>query len=96
MDEELKELIKKNIEMTEEILKISRKIKRNMIWQQIFGVIKVIIIVVPLVFGIIYLPTIYKNLLGMYQEMLKVPNLNTVDQNVINQISPELIKKLLK
>jgi hypothetical protein len=96
MDEELKELLKKNVEMTEEILKISKMLKRNIVFQQIYGIIKVIFIVVPIVLGIIYLPTIYNNLTEMYQEILKMPNLNSVNQNVLNQISPELIKKLLK
>ncbi len=96
MDEELKELIKKNVEMTGEILKISKTLKRHIISQQIFGIIKMIFIVVPVILGIIYLPTIYNNLMEMYKEFLNIPNLNTMNQNVINQISPELIKKLLK
>jgi len=56
--------------MVEENLRISKKIHRYIIWQRAFGVIKILIIVIPIIIGIIYLPTILQDILQPYQELL--------------------------
>ncbi len=52
--EEIKELIEQNLKLTQEIHETTKYIKKYIIWQQIFSVIKIIIIVIPLIIGIIY------------------------------------------
>ena len=90
MDEEIKKLLEKNLELTEEIYKKTKYIKRHVIIQQVFGVLKVLIIIVPIVLGIIYLPPLLKNVYSQYQELLDVGgNLNTID---IEQLPPDLLK----
>ena len=65
--------------MMEENLRISKKIHRYIVWQRTFGIIKLLLIVVPIILGIIYLPPILQNLFSPYQELLDgAQNLNNV------------------
>ena len=72
MDEEIKKLLEKNLKLTEEIHKMTKGIKSFVLWQRIFGVLKILIIVVPIVLGIIYLPPLIQSLTEQYQEILNI------------------------
>lgn len=61
------ELLRKNLEIAEENQKMLRYIKRFVIWGQIWGVIKLLIIVVPIILGILYLPSFLDNWLNEYK-----------------------------
>ena len=87
---ELKELAKKNIKLSEEVLELSKKINSFVIWQRIFGVIKILIIIVPIILGVMYLPSLLSGVLDTYKELLGVgdsvnnnlPNLNNLPPSV--------------
>ncbi|HMB65815.1 MAG TPA: hypothetical protein VKO42_02975, partial [Patescibacteria group bacterium] len=64
-------------------------IKRYVIIQQIFGVIKIIIIVIPLILGIIYLPPLLKDAFQEYRDLLGLTN-------SASQIEENLSEKDLK
>ena len=89
LDGGLRELLEKNLEVSESILEISKKIHKFIIWQQIFGVFKVLIILLPIAVGIIYFPMIkdmfsqYTNVLGQYQELL---NFNASQLDSVNKM----------
>jgi hypothetical protein len=70
MDEEIKELLKKNLEINKEILQKVDKVNRFVMWQRIFGFLKFFLIVVPLIWGFLYLPGILKNAFEPYKELL--------------------------
>ena len=72
MDEEIKEVLKKNFELTQDIHRMVKKIYKFIIWQQVIGVIKILLIIVPLVAGFIYLPGLLKNAFEPYKELLEV------------------------
>ena len=72
MDEEIKEVLKKNLELTQDIHRMVKKINKFIIWQQVIGVIKILLIVVPLVLGAIYLPSLLQNAFEPYKELLEV------------------------
>ncbi len=67
----MEELLKRNLELTEEIHKMTKKIDRFVFWQKITWTLNILIIVVPIVLGIIYLPPLLKNTLGQYQKLLE-------------------------
>lgn len=98
MDQELKKLIKKNLELTREMHGMVKYIKKYIIFQQIFGVIKIFLIVVPIVLGIIYLPPLIKDAFGQYQSLLGVGNIDQQQDNNLqldkDKIPPELLQKL--
>lgn len=67
---EMRELLRKNLEMTEEVYHIVKKVNRTLVWQQVFGFVKILIIVVPLIIGLIYLPPLLSGVIEQYQELL--------------------------
>ena len=92
MDEEIKKLLEKNLELTEEIYKKAKYMKRYVIFQQIFCILKILIIVVPIVLGIIYLPPLLKNVYSQYHELLNLGGkVDTIDIDV-KQLPPDLLK----
>ena len=97
MDEEIKKLLEKNLKLNEEILERLKKVHRFVIWQRVMGFVKILLIVVPLVLGLIYLPAILENALAPYKELLNVSG--TKAGEAVNQlpsgVSPDLIKKYL-
>jgi len=72
MDDEIKKLLEKNLQLTQEVYKMTKSIKSFVIWQRIFGLLKILIIVVPIVLGIIYLPPLIKDLINQYQSILDI------------------------
>ncbi|MFA4941715.1 MAG: hypothetical protein WC582_03965 [Patescibacteria group bacterium] len=70
MDEEIKKLLEKNLELTEDVHKMVKSIKSYMFWQNVFSFLKILIIVVPIVIGIIYLPPLLKDIFQQYQSLL--------------------------
>ena len=94
-------LIKKNLEVSEEILKIAKKLKHHMMWATVFGIIKILLFAVPIIIGILYLPPIIEGLMQQYKEILglggAVGGLKTIDTSGIDLNSlPPQIRNLIK
>lgn len=53
MDEEIKSLLEKNLEISEQTLSLLKKIRREVVWARILHVIKWIIIIGLLIFGFV-------------------------------------------
>jgi len=87
-DENVKLLLKKNLELNQEILKSVLFIKRQIIWQQVLWYIKFLIIMIPIILGIIYLPPLINDLLKQYQGILSGGAIN-------NQSNPGSIVPLI-
>ena len=75
MQEELKKLIKKNIKLSQENKELLekdhemiKKIRRFVITSQITWGLKLIIIVVPIILGILYIPPLFRDFLDKYQK----------------------------
>ncbi len=83
MDEEIKKLLEKNLELTEEIYKMTKSIKSFVIHQRIFGILKLLIIIVPIVLAAIYLPPLLEGVIGQYQDLLGAENKTGVKNNGI-------------
>ncbi|MCX6796276.1 MAG: hypothetical protein NTW06_02135 [Candidatus Falkowbacteria bacterium] len=82
MDEEIKKLLEENLELSRQTQKMIKKINNHIVLQQVFGVIKILIIVVPIILGVIYLPALLKPYWDQYQ---KAMGLNTsADLNLQN------------
>jgi len=59
-------LLEKNLLVSQEILELSRYIKSYVRWQKIFGWVKTALVVIPLVIGLLYLPSLLDNTLASY------------------------------
>lgn len=65
MDDEIKKLLKQNIENTQEILHTVKKLNRHILWQRIFRIIKWTVVIGLIIFGFFqiqpYLDLIYSS-----------------------------------
>jgi hypothetical protein len=68
--EDIRQLIEKNLKLTEEIYEMTKKMKNFINFQKIMSIIYFLLIVVPLLLSLFYLPPILKNLFGQYQGIL--------------------------
>jgi hypothetical protein len=78
---DIKKLLEENLELTRETHKIVKKIKSHIVLEQVLNIIKILVIVVPIILGIIYLPSILKPLWDQYQQAIGV---NSSDFNMQN------------
>ena len=67
---QVKKLLEKNLALTEEIYKMVKKVKRYTNFQKVVSFIYLLLIVVPIVLGIIYLPPLLNNVIKQYQDLL--------------------------
>lgn len=69
-NEEIKKLLELNLQKNEEILKISRDIKKYIKWQNMWSIFRFVFIVIPIVLGFIYLPPLLKDVFKTYSDLL--------------------------
>ena len=67
----IEELLERNLELTEEIHLMTKKITRFVFWQKVLGALNILIIVVPLILGVIYLPPLLKTVAGQYLKLIE-------------------------
>ncbi|MEK7158941.1 MAG: hypothetical protein AAB766_00360 [Patescibacteria group bacterium] len=70
MDEEIKKLLLQNLTKMVALETEVKKIRHYQIWQQVFGVIKVVVIVVPVVLAVLYAMPLFKQALTAYQSLI--------------------------
>jgi len=105
-DEEIKHLLLQNLAKTSALEIEIKKIRNYQIWQQIFGVVKVIVIVVPVVLAVLYAIPLFKQALAAYQGLIggvsslqgKTGQVNILEiMNGLNgKVSEDQIKQFLK
>jgi len=101
-DAELLELLKKNLALTEEIAHATKGLHGWLVWQRVWSIIKIIIIVIPLAIGIIYLPPLLKTLVSQYQELLGITAnpaqglLDASKSGIDIDSLPDAVKKYIK
>jgi hypothetical protein len=72
--ESLKELIEKNIEISNEILEIARYTKGFIYWKKIISFVQILVIVVPIILALIYVPPFLRGLMETIDKMTGVSN----------------------
>ncbi len=99
MENDIKNLLEENLKLTKEIHKMTKYIRRYIIFSQIIGFLKLVLIIVPIILGIIYLPPLLKDVFAQYQELLNLKsglNVGGVENIDPSKINPELLKMLTK
>lgn len=96
-ENEIKLLLEKNLELTQEIHEMTHAIKRYITFQKIMSFIYFLLIVVPLVLGAIFLPPILKNMLQQYESLLGQPGVSDIFklQGGSQPIDPAQLEQLL-
>ena len=57
----------------------SKKINSHIVLEQVLNVIKILVIIVPIILGIIYLPTLLKPYLEQYKQIMDLSGSNGLD-----------------
>lgn len=69
-NENLKQLLEQNIKLNQDVLKSCQKIEKYMFHIKVYGVVKFLIIVIPIIIGTFYLIPIFRDFLGLYSGLL--------------------------
>lgn len=83
MDEDLKKILEQNLEINQKVLETVSYIKRYIIFQKIWGVIKIFIVIIPIIIGIIYLPPLLKGLFEPFRNVFGVMDSVSGVENII-------------
>ncbi len=71
LTDEQTELLRRNLEISEELLEKTNYIKGYVKWQKVWGLINILIIVIPILIGIIYLPPLIREYLNQVTSLYK-------------------------
>lgn len=78
----LQDLLLKNIKLSEQIFEQNKKIKRRLTMMTVGNYLRIILIVAPIIFAIIYLPPLIDQVVSQYGGLLdtagKSPNLGNI------------------
>jgi hypothetical protein len=69
-DQEIKELLEKNLALSLEIAESLKHVRSFIKWQNIWATARLLIVLVPLIIGFLYLPPLIKEYLSNYQQIL--------------------------
>jgi len=92
-DSELKELLEENLRYARDTYRTTERIKRYIFWGQVFSLLKVIIVVVPLVLGFLYIQPYLRQVLTVYGSLF---GLSAVPVNPTGQDNQPSAADLLK
>ena len=87
-NEELKLLLEQNLALLRETHDMTHKIKSYITFQKIMSFVYLALIIGPIIFSILYLPPILKQVFGQYTELLNPTNPATL----LNSVNSEIIK----
>lgn len=97
---ELKELLQKNIELSENIYRLTKTINSRLAMAQVWGLVKfVLIFIIPATLAFFYLPPIIKHMLGQVQSLTNLQQgFGSVKNGATMKLDPsqqELLNKFL-
>lgn len=103
-EESLEDLVRKNLKWSQIIYEQNRKINNKLLWSAVASWIHVLIIVIPLILALLYLPPLLKNVWSQYSNLLGGEN-STSSQSTVDSFlkmlnldpaKQEQLKALLK
>jgi len=68
---EAQRLMQENLQQTREILKAVKDIQNNIKLQQLWGLLRFLVIIVPIILGFIYLPPLIKEIISSYRSFFR-------------------------
>lgn len=89
--EDIQKLVEKNLKWSQIIYEQNRKINSRLFWISFFGWIKALIIIIPIILAILFLPPIVSGWVERYNSLLGIPPVST---GAINSSATQLDKLL--
>ncbi len=100
VEEDIKKLSEENHALLLEVYKLTKKINRHMVWDQVMSLVKIALIIIPLWYAYTMLGPQLKQVYGMYSGLLggSDTSANTqeyqVNQEVLKNLSPDYLNQL--
>lgn len=69
--QQLPKLLQENLRISKDLQIMMRKVNHWIVWQRVWGLLKILIIVIPIILGAIYLPPLLKKISQPYQEIFQ-------------------------
>ena len=66
---QIKGLMRQNLEYTKKILELEEKSKKYILWLKIVNLLKLLIILIPIILALAYLPPVMKDFFEKYKEL---------------------------
>ena len=89
----IEQLLKDNLEISRKILEDSEKTRKYIMWQRILGIVKIVIIVIPLLLALYFLPPLLSQVIGSYSSIFN--QLNGGSGATVETFNAEALKTLL-
>jgi len=80
----IKKLEKKIDDLTVQV----GKIRRQLFWQRIFGILKIVIIVAPIIIGTFYFIPIFKEIYGQYESLISQTEALNEQADAVRRLLP--------
>lgn len=77
---DIKELLEENIKLSKDILRSTEKTRKYMRWMQVMSFLRVLIIVIPLVLAILYIPPFLSSLSDTFGKLYGGEQFNILEQ----------------
>ncbi|MCK9438905.1 MAG: hypothetical protein WCY43_03185 [Patescibacteria group bacterium] len=71
-EKKMTELLEKNLELSNEILEISKYIKKYIVFQRIMIFVKIFLILIPILFALVYLPPLLSRVVEPFKSVLNI------------------------
>lgn len=96
-NDNLKDLIEKNIRWSQANYEISKKINRKLFMLLLGGYLKLILILIPVILGIIFLPPLLKDVFNQYKGLLGNTGSTSSNLNsIVSQLNGGQVQELIK
>ena len=79
-------LLEESLELQRRIYESTERTRKYIVWGQVLGVIKILVIVVPLIWGVVLLKPYLQTALGAYGELLGTPSQNSGNGGLLQQL----------
>lgn len=85
-NEELKTLMQENLALLKETHEMIHKIKSYITFQKVMSLVYLVLILGPIIFSILYLPPILKQIFGQYSDLLNMGSPSALFEEVNSEI----------
>ena len=92
--EQIKRMVEENLKLSEENKEMIKKMKGYLRFQKIVSIFYFLLIVVPIILSIIYLPPILKNVAEPYLDLIKGTDGINLDDINVDEAAKDLDKYL--
>lgn len=92
---ELREIVLETKKIAEETRKYSLTTRNYIRWLQLTSILRLLVLVIPIIIALIYLPTVIEKLGGLYSEFFGGTEQGNILQQFlkISELNPEVLQK---